>query len=146
LPFLELRLEFIQQNIILVVTAVVSGILLLVMSARRPGGANALTPTQATMLINRENAQVIDVRESDDYVAGHLPEARNFPAGRLEERAVELDKLKDTPLILVCQSGVRSTGACKQLEKLGFTKVHSLDGGINAWREAGLPLKKGSKK
>ena len=117
-----------------------------VMSFRRPAGSNSLTPTQATLLINRENAQIIDVREQEEYVAGHLPESRNFPAGRLEERAGELDKFKDTPVLLICQSGARSTGACKQLANLGFTKVHNLEGGINAWRAAGLPLKKGSKK
>ncbi|MFZ4534852.1 rhodanese-like domain-containing protein [Propionivibrio sp.] len=139
-------MEFIQQNIYLVIIAIISGTMVAVMSFRRPGDSNSLTPTQATMLINRENAQIIDVREPDEYVAGHLPESRNFPAGRLQERAGELDKLKDTPLILICQSGARSSGACKQLAKLGFTKVHNLDGGINAWRAVGLPLKKGTKK
>lgn len=139
-------MEFIQQNIYLVAIAVISGTMLVLMSFRRPGDSNALTATQATLLINRENAQIIDVREHNEYVAGHLPESRHIPAGRLEERAGELDKLKDTPLILICQSGARSTGACKQLAKLGFSKVHNLDGGIDAWRAAGLPLKKGSKK
>ena len=54
--------------------------------------------------------------------------------------------LQDTPLLVVCQTGARSASACSQLAKLGFTKTHNLDGGINAWRTAGLPLKKGSKK
>jgi rhodanese-related sulfurtransferase len=139
-------LEFIQQNMYLVAIAVVSGIALLVVSFRRPGDRNSLTSTQATMLINREDAQVIDVREPDEYVAGHLPESRNIPLGRLEERAGELDKFKDTPLILVCQTGSRSTGACKQLIKLGFARVHNLEGGLGGWQAAGLPLKKGAKK
>jgi rhodanese-related sulfurtransferase len=139
-------LEFIQQNLILIAAAVVSGTMLLFMSIRRPGGANALSPTQATQLINREDAQVIDVREADEYTSGHLPESRNFPLGALAERAGELDKFKDSPVILICQSGARSGGACKTLSKLGFTKVHNLEGGITAWRAAGLPLKKGSKK
>ena len=139
-------MEFIQQNLILIAAAVVSGTMLLFMSIRRPGGANALSPTQATQLINREDAQVIDVREADEYVSGHLPESRNFPLGALAERAGELDKFKDSPLILICQSGARSGGACKTLAKLGFTKVYNLEGGITAWRAAGLPLKKGSKK
>ena len=139
-------MEFIQQNLILIAVAVASGSWLLFMTVRRPGGANAVSPTQATQLINREDAQVIDVREPEEYVAGHLPESRNFPLARLEERAGELDKLKSTPLILICQTGARSSGACNTLAKLGFTKVHNLDGGIAAWRTAGLPLKKGSKK
>jgi rhodanese-related sulfurtransferase len=113
---------------------------------RTAGGKNSLTPTQATLLINREDAQVIDVRESDEYISGHLPESRNIPVARLAERAGELDKFKEAPLILVCKTGARTTGACSQLEKLGFTRVHALEGGIEAWRAAGLPLKKGSKK
>ena len=139
-------MEFIQQNIFLVAIAAVSGIAFLVLSLRTAGGKNSLTPTQATLLINREDAQIIDVREPDEYVAGHLPESRNIPLGRLEERAGELDKFKDAPLILVCKTGARTVGACKQLEKLGFTRAHALEGGIEAWRTAGLPLKKGAKK
>lgn len=140
-------MEFILQNLVLIAVALLSGTALLVMSFRRPGsGRNGVSATQATLLINREDAQVVDVREPAEYVDGHLPEARNIPLARLEERAGELDKFKDAPLILVCQNGVRSAGACKQLEKLGFSKVSNLDGGINGWRTAGLPLKKGTKK
>ena len=58
-------MEFIQQNIYMIAIAVISGTLLLAMSFRRPSGRNSLTPTQATMLINREDAQVIDVRETE---------------------------------------------------------------------------------
>lgn len=140
-------MEFIQQNIFLVVIAVVSGIALLVQTIRRPGsGGNALNATQATQLINREDAQVIDVREPGEYANGHLPEARNIPLARIEERAGELDKYKDSPLLVVCQTGARSASACKQLGKLGFSRVHNLEGGIDAWRTAGLPLKRGAKK
>lgn len=139
-------MDFITQNMYLVAIAVVSGAMLLVLTFRGTGGRHALTPPQVTLSINRENAQVIDVREADEYAAGHLPESRNIPAARLEERAGEIDKLKDTPLILVCQTGARSSAACPRLAKLGFAKVSSLGGGLNAWREAGLPLRKGTKK
>ncbi|WP_300454000.1 rhodanese-like domain-containing protein [Accumulibacter sp.] len=139
-------MEFIQQNLLLVALAVVSGTLLLTFSVRRPGGARSLTATQATMLINRENAQLIDVREPNEYVNGHPSDARNIPAGSLAERAVELAEFKDKPLILVCQSGARSSQACTTLSKLGFSRVHTLDGGIVGWTEAGLPLKKGARK
>jgi rhodanese-related sulfurtransferase len=139
-------LEFIQQNILLVAVAVVSGSMLLALSFRRPGGTNAVTPTQATMLINRENAQLIDIREPNEYVAGHLGDSRNIPAGSLAERATELEPFKDKPLILICQSGMRSSAARSTLAKLGFLKVHTLDGGVAAWSEAGLPLKKGARR
>ncbi len=139
-------MDFIQQNLYLVLIAAVSGAMLAYLTFNSPGGSRGITPTQATLLINRENAQVIDVSEPDEYLAGHLPDSRNFPASRLEERAGELDKFKDTPLILVCQTGARSTGAIAKLEKLGFAKVNSLAGGLKAWRDAGLPLKKGTRK
>ena len=139
-------MEFIQQNIYLVAIAIFSGAMLLSTTFRSTGGANALSTTQATLLINREDAQVIDVREPVEYAAGHLPESRNIPLGVLVDRVSEIEKLKDTPVILLCQSGVRSSGACAKLAKLGFTKVHSLDGGIESWVQAGLPIKKGTKK
>lgn len=139
-------MEFIQHNILLVLLALGSGGALLFLTLRGPGGNAGLTPTQATLLINREDAQVIDVRGSDEYVGGHLPDSRNIPVDQLEARAAELDKLKDRQLILVCQTGARSASACKQLEKLGFGKVSNLAGGIAGWRAAGLPVRKGAKK
>ena len=139
-------MEFIQQNLILVAAAVVSGSLLLLLSLRKPDGKNALNATQATMLINREDAVVVDVRETSEYVDGHLPESRNIPLGQLEQRLGDLEQRKDAPVILVCQSGARSAEACKKLTGLGFTRVHNLEGGVVAWRGAGLPLRKGAKK
>ena len=86
------------------------------------------------------------MREPDQYADGHLPESRNIPLAQLQERAGELSKFKALPLIMICQTGARSVGAVKALEKLGFEKIHNLEGGINAWREAGFPLKKGARK
>ena len=139
-------MEFIQQNIILVAAAVVSGGLLIFMSLRRPDAKHAVNATQATMLINREDAAIIDVREPFEYVEGHLPESRNIPMDQLEQRLGDLERRKEAPVILVCQTGARSMDACKKLEGLGFTRVHNLDGGVAAWRTAGLPLRKGAKK
>ena len=139
-------MEFIQQNILYVAMAVISGVLTIFSFLIRPPSRNSVSPNQATQLINREDAQVVDVREADEYSAGHLADSRNIPLAQLAERASELDRFKIVPVILVCQTGARTPGAVKQLEKLGFAKVHDLEGGINAWREAGLPLKKGSKK
>ena len=139
-------MEFIQQNLPYVLLALGSGVGFLFLTFRGTGANTGLTPTQATLLINRESAQIIDVRATDEYVSGHLPESRNIPLEQLEARAGELDKLKDVPLILVCQTGARSTSAAKQLAKLGFTKANNLAGGIAGWRTAGLPLRKGAKK
>jgi rhodanese-related sulfurtransferase len=139
-------LEFSQHNLRWVLLALGSGTALHVLTVRGPGGKTGLTPVQATLLINRQDAQVIDLRGAEDYARGHLPDARNIPQEQLEARVGEIDKLKDAPLILVCQNGTRSANACGQLRKLGFGKVNSLAGGIAGWRAAGLPVRREDKK
>lgn len=137
-------MEFVNQNILLISIVVVSGLGLIWQTFRRSGVAE-LNPAEATLLINREDAQVVDVREVEEYASGHLPEARNIPVGKIAERANEIEKYKERPLILCCASGMRSVKACSELKKLGFTRLHSLAGGIDAWRQAGLPIKKGTR-
>ena len=137
-------MEFIQNNIITIAIAIISGVMLVWPSFRR--GGKIINPTEATLLINREEALVVDVREAHEYAVGHLPDARNIPLKDLQARVSELEPHKDKPLILVCASGVRSGQGCAQLQKLGFTRLKNLDGGIHAWEKAGLPIKRGGKK
>jgi rhodanese-related sulfurtransferase len=137
-------MEFINQNILLVSLVVVSGLSLLwPMLAKQSG--NHIGPAEATQLINREDAYILDVREAGEYAAGHLPEAKNIPTGKLVERVAELEKFKDKPIIVCCASGIRSNKACDELKKLGFEKLYSLSGGVDAWVGAGYPIKKGAK-
>lgn len=138
-------MEFVNQNILLISIAVVSGLGLIWPFFRRSGGVE-VNPAEATLLINRQDAQVIDVREPDEFAAGHLPEARNIPVGKLADRVGELEKFKDKPVILCCASGMRSSRACGELKRHGFTSLHNLAGGIESWRQAGLPIKKGNRK
>ncbi|HWR87301.1 MAG TPA: rhodanese-like domain-containing protein [Acidiferrobacterales bacterium] len=135
-------MDFLQQNMIWVATAVVSGALLLLPLIRGQLSGASLSPTQATQMINREDAIVLDVREPGDYAQGHIPNARLVPAGQVEKRLGEFEKYKDKPIILHCQNGSRAAAACAVLRKGGFTKVFSLQGGIGAWEQAGLPLTK----
>ena len=137
-------MEFINQNILLIGVVVTSALALLWPMFTR-SSANEVSPVQATLLINREEAQILDVREADEFANGHLPEALNIPAGRLSERAAELEKFKDKPLIVCCAAGVRSGKACKELKQLGFERLHSLAGGVDAWLAAGYPVKKGKR-
>lgn len=139
-------MEFIQQNILYVAMATISGSLFLFLTFRRPDAKYMIDAARATQLINREDAAIVDVREMSEYVEGHLPQARSIPLGQLEQRLGDLEKRKDAPVILVCQSGSRSTEAGKKLTGLGFSRVYVLEGGVAAWRSAGMPLKKGSKK
>jgi rhodanese-related sulfurtransferase len=132
-------MEFVQQNMIWVVLALVSGGMLL-WPMVAGGGVENLTPAQATLLMNREDALVLDVRETGEWGSGHIAGARHIALTQLEKRMSEIEKLKERPVIICCASGNRSSSACGQLKKGGFEKVFSLAGGISAWREAGLPL------
>jgi rhodanese-related sulfurtransferase len=138
-------LEFIQQNIMLVILAVTSGAMLFATGFMAAGAR--VTTTEATTMINREDAQIIDVRDVSEFSTGHLMGARNIPVAKFEERAADLVKMKDKPVIVCCETGIRSGKAVKALKKLGFERVFGLDGGMAAWVKAGLPVtKKGERK
>lgn len=137
-------MEFINQNILLISIVVVSCLgLLWPMFARSSG--NAVNPGEATLLINREDAFVLDVREADEFAGGHLPDARNIPGSKLAERISEIEKYKDKPVIVCCATGMRSNKACAELKKQGFSRINNLAGGVDAWVGAGYPIKKGSR-
>jgi rhodanese-related sulfurtransferase len=132
-------MEFLQQNIMWVALAAMSGGMLL-WPLVSGGNTAALSPAQATLLMNREDAVMLDVRESGEWGAGHITGARHIALDQLGKRMSELDKFKDKPIIVCCASGNRSGTASAQLKKAGFAKVFNLAGGIGAWREASLPL------
>ncbi|WP_374327056.1 rhodanese-like domain-containing protein [Azonexus sp.] len=138
-------MDFINQNILLIGIVVVSGLGLLWPLIFRPLGA-AVNPGEATLMINRQDAKVIDVRQASEFAAGHIPDAINIPEGQLRERLHELEKFKELPLILCCASGLRSNRACKDLKANGFEKLYNLSGGVDAWVAATYPLHKGGRK
>ena len=87
-----------------------------------------------------EEFLLVDVREESEYAKDHLPGAVHLGKGiierDIEERAPELG----TPLILYCGGGYRSALAADNLQKMGYTNVLSMDGGIRGWREKHFPL------
>lgn len=131
-------------NMMLFATAVVSGAMLLwPLLARLLGpGAKQVGALEAVQLINRRDALVLDVRESGEYAAGHLPNAKHIPASALAARLKDLEKFKGRPIVVTCASGARSTLTCGTLKKQGFEEVFALRGGIAAWEQAGMPVEK----
>ena len=135
--------EFLQDNIWLVLAAVVSGVMFLWPSvAKGLARTREVGVAEAVQLINRQDAAILDVREPGEFKAGHIPNARNVPVGELAARMKELDKLKSRPILVTCASGNRSTPACSALTKAGFEQVYALSGGLSAWQQAGMPVKK----
>jgi len=135
-------LKFVSDNIFLVAVALVSGAMLIWPAVRRGAGGASVSTLQATLLINQQNALVLDVREAAEYEKGHLLNARNIALGELEARAAEIEKYKAKPVIIVCETGNRSGRAAAALRRHGFEQVFTLGGGIGAWKQAGLPLEK----
>ena len=104
--------------------------------------ATGISPTEAVQCMNREKGVVIDVCGADEFAQGHIKGAVNVPLDELEARLDKAVKNKSTPVIMVCAAGARSKRAQAIAQKLGYEKVHSLHGGLKAWKEANLPVAK----
>jgi rhodanese-related sulfurtransferase len=109
---------------------------------RRSSGGPWVSAAQATQLINREDALVIDVRDPGEYGAGHILGAKSLPLSRLAAGAGEVAKKKEATLIVYCDNGERAGKAMGTLKGLGYGKLFNLSGGLGAWKQAGLPVEK----
>jgi rhodanese-related sulfurtransferase len=93
-------------------------------------------------LDRKEKFLLIDVREESEYAADHLPGAVHLGKGIIERDVEERVPDPDTPMVLYCGGGFRSALAADNLQKMGYTRVLSMDGGIRGWREKGFALTK----
>jgi rhodanese-related sulfurtransferase len=91
-------------------------------------------------MMSRDDVAVIDVRESPEYNAGHVPEARLIPVASIFARRDELPRDKD--VVFVCAVGQRSALACEMAAAAGLTRLFNLEGGTEAWIKAGYPVVK----
>lgn len=136
-------MEFITDNVLLIGLALGSGAMLLwPLLSRGAGGVANVSPNEAVLLMNRSNAIVLDVRDDAEFAAGHITDAKHIPLAKLAVRIKDLEKFKGKPILVHCQGGVRSSKACDILRKNEFTKLHNLQGGLNAWVAAKLPVVK----
>lgn len=101
----------------------------------RRGKLSEVDPSEAQRRA-REGATLVDVREPDEWEAGHAPEATHVPLGSL---SAALDRLQGEVVLAICRSGRRSASAVKALQKAGI-EAHNVAGGMNAWQAAGLPV------
>jgi len=97
---------------------------------------------EAVMLMNKDDALILDVREDKEVQGGKIKGARHITLGQLPSKLAELEKSKQSPVLVYCRSGSRSGYASQILTKAGFSDVSNLAGGILAWESANLPIVK----
>ncbi len=135
-------MKFFTENMFLIAVAFVSGAMLIWPLVRRGAAGASVDTLRATFMINREDALVLDVRETNDYANGHILNARSVPLSQLDDRGADVAKNKAKPVIVYCANGQRAGGAVAILKKHGFANVVNLGGGFAAWKSAGLPVEK----
>lgn len=102
-------------------------------------GGKRMGPLEAVRLINDREPVIVDLRPVADFKKGHLLNAINVPAAKLEERSTEF-KDKSRPILLYCALGGSSVEAASKLKKLGFTEAYPIRGGLNGWMQSNLPV------
>lgn len=106
-------------------------------------GYTALRPAELTGLINRDNALVVDLSPSADFAKGHIAGSRSVQPSQFDPESKLLSGAKALPVVVTCRTGQASADAARRLKKAGFEKVYWLEGGVQAWQQADLPLVKG---
>ncbi len=115
-------------------------IILVIEECRAQGGQQKISPSALVSLMNQEQAYVVDLRDSSVYLSGHILGAKNIAKADLASQADHLPKEESTNIVLVCQRGQTALNAFQQLKKKGLTNVMILKGGMDAWRQASMPV------
>jgi rhodanese-related sulfurtransferase len=89
-----------------------------------------------------ESLLVLDVREAEEFKAGHIEGAVNVPIRSLMQNTSQLPKDKAAPIVVVCKSGIRAAYGTMALKLMGYSNVKDLQGGMLAWEKDSLPTKK----
>lgn len=140
---MEEYIQFAINHWILISLFVALLIWLLVEEARAKGLMGQLSPQEAVQLINRDRAVVIDIRNREAFQQGHIVDAINITEQELNKNSDKLVKYKNRPIILVCAAGQKAGALAVKLKNQKMEGVYVLAGGINAWKNAAMPLIKG---
>jgi rhodanese-related sulfurtransferase len=106
----------------------------------RVKGIPKLSPQAAVLLLNRENAAVIDLRSQNSFFSGHINGAINLERNAINQDEQKLSSYKSRPLILVDEQEANALSVATKLRAQGFAKIYLLGGGLSSWKDAGFPL------
>jgi rhodanese-related sulfurtransferase len=118
-------------------------LILIILEVRNNAMSTGISAQEATLLINREDAIVLDIRDASSFAKGHIINAINVPQDDLDKQLTRIKKHGGKPIIIVYNQGQSFAKVILLLAENGFTKIHSLKEGIAGWQNAGLPLIKG---
>lgn len=103
----------------------------------------SISHQELTIMVNRQDAKVVDVRSSDEFRKGHIVDAINVTLADIKNNQISaLEKYKASPIILVCNAGMTSSQAAQLLSKQGFENLYNLKGGMGEWQAANMPVSK----
>lgn len=132
--------EFIGNHIEL--SAIFFALLAALWFSEKSRAGKALSPQTATLMMNKDEAVIVDIREKKEFAEGKITGSVHIPFDSLKERSVELKKFEDKQIILVDKMGQHSGMAAKLLKTEGFENVARMSGGISEWKSLNLPLVK----
>lgn len=134
--------EFVSRNPMMSGVWVVLLIALIVTSVRAAmSPVKSLEPQESTVWVNRGDGVFVDIRNQDEFKKGHIHGSLSLPAEKIKQKELStIEKFKEAPIVLVCATGMTARSAASQLRAEGFNQVAVLQGGINAWRSAKLPV------
>lgn len=113
---------------------------LLLAAQHLQAGVDKNIDVRQAQTMNRQGALLLDVREAEEFAAIHAPHAALLPLSELSTRLKEIEAYKNKPIAVMCRSGRRSARAAALLQEAGFTQVSNVEGGIQAWEQAGLEV------
>lgn len=103
----------------------------------------ALSPQLLTQKVNRQDGVIVDIRPKAEFDKGHIAGAVHLPLEKIQKNDLaKLEKNKSNPIIVVCNAGLSAQGAAKSILNAGFSEVSILQGGMNTWYGANLPVSK----
>ena len=136
-------IEFAGRHVLLFVALGAVIVLIIVSELKRfTKGYKEVLPAEAVMLINKQDALMLDVRQANELAQGSIMDSKHIALGTLDDKISSLPSDKDKPIVVFCKMGNRSAQAAKLLLKNSYTNVFSLKGGFTAWVNDQLPITK----
>lgn len=132
--------EFISNHLMLFAGWLIAGSLLLINIKKN--ALNSVSSQQLVNLVNKQQAVVIDIRAHKDFANGHITSAQNILPSELTQKGKDLEKWKNNPIVVVCNTGIQANNSCNTLKNLGFEQIFKLQGGMQSWMADNMPVTK----